>query len=63
LCPSEKNRISAQNIGLDWSAYEKHPVHFISEAAMLSEKVLLCSPNSFNDGLDLVKELAKKNNL
>ncbi len=62
LCPSEKNRISAQNIGLDWSAYEKHPVHFISEAAMLSEKVLLCSPNSFNDGLDLVKELAKKNN-
>ena len=29
---------------------------------MLSEKVLLCSPNSFNDGLDLVKELVKKNN-
>ena len=27
---------------------------------MLSEKVLLCSPNSFNDGLDLVKELGKK---
>jgi 5,10-methylenetetrahydrofolate reductase len=61
LCPSEKNRISARNIGLDWSAYEKHPVHFISEAAMLSEKVLLCSPNSFNDGLDLVKELGKNN--
>jgi len=28
---------------------------------MISEKVLLCSPNSFNDGLDLVKELGKNN--
>ena len=61
LCPSERNRISAQNIGLDWSTYEKHPVQFISEAAKISEKVLLCSPNSFNDGLELAKELGKSN--
>ncbi len=60
LCPSEKNRISAENIGLDWSAYEKNPIHFISEAAKISEKVLVCSPNSFSDGLDLVRELRKK---
>lgn len=59
MCPSKKNEISAQNIGLDWGLYKEQPENFIRDAASLTEKVLLCSPNSFEDGLDLVKKLKK----
>ena len=51
--------MSANNIGLDWGSYEKEPENFIREAGNLTDKVLLCSPNSFEDGLDLVKKLKK----
>jgi len=44
---------------LDWGSYKEKPENFIREAASLTEKVLLCSPNSFEDGLDLVKKLKK----
>jgi hypothetical protein len=59
MCPSKRNEISAQNIGLDWASYKEKPENFVREAASLTEKVLLCSPNSFEDGLDLVKKLKK----
>ncbi len=59
MCPSKRNEISAQNIGLDWGSYKEKPENFVREAASLTEKVLLCSPNSFEDGLDLVKKLKK----
>jgi 5,10-methylenetetrahydrofolate reductase len=57
MCPTKRNEISAMNIGLDWSSYVKEPEKFIHEAAELTNKVLLCSPNSFEDGLNLVKKL------
>jgi 5,10-methylenetetrahydrofolate reductase len=59
MCPSKRNEISAKNIGLDWGAYVKEPEKFIYEAANLTNKVLLCSPNSFEDGFDLVKKIKK----
>ena len=57
MCPSKRNEISAQNIGLDWSTYKDEPENFIHEAGNLTNKVLLCSPNSFDDGLNFVKKL------
>ena len=57
MCPSKRNEISAQNIGLDWSSYKDKPENFIHEAGNLTKKVLLCSPNSFDDGLSFVKKL------
>jgi 5,10-methylenetetrahydrofolate reductase len=57
MCPSKRNEISAQNIGLDWSTYKDEPENFIHEAGNLTKKVLLCSPNSFDDGLNFVKKL------
>ena len=59
MCPSKRNEVSAKNIGLDWSSYVNDPEKFIHEAGNLTDKVLLCSPNSFEDGLDLVKRLKK----
>jgi 5,10-methylenetetrahydrofolate reductase len=59
MCPSTRNEMSAKNIGLDWGSYEEEPENFIREAGNLTDKVLLCSPNSFEDGLDLVKKLKK----
>jgi 5,10-methylenetetrahydrofolate reductase len=57
MCPSKRNEISAQKIGLDWRSYRDQPENFVREAATLTEKILLCSPNSFEDGLDLVMKL------
>jgi 5,10-methylenetetrahydrofolate reductase len=57
MVPSEKNRQSASIIGLDWSAYEKNPVDFVHQAAKIADRVLLTSPNSFQSGLDLLKQL------
>ena len=42
---------------MDWGSYEDEPEKFIREAGNLTDKVLLCSPNSFEDGLELVKKL------
>ena len=59
MCPSKRNEVSAKNIGLDWSSYANDPEKFIHDAGNLTNKVLLCSPNSFEDGLELVKRLKK----
>ena len=57
MVPSEKNRASASIIGLDWSAYEKNPVDFVKQAAKMSDRVLLTSPNSFASGLELLRKI------
>jgi 5,10-methylenetetrahydrofolate reductase len=59
MSPSKRNEISAQHIGLDWRSYKENPENFVRDAANLTKKVLLCSPNSFEDGLKLVKKLKK----
>jgi 5,10-methylenetetrahydrofolate reductase len=57
MVPSEKNAQSAAMIGLDWSGYQKEPVEFVRKAGRLAGSVLLTSPNSFQSGLDLLKQL------
>ena len=57
MVPSDKNRRSANIIGLDWKEYEKNPVDFIKAASTLADEVLISSPNSFRIGIDLLKSL------
>ena len=57
MVPSPKNRVSAASINLDWSKYEQDVESFILEAYRLCGEVMITSPNSFNDGIDILKRL------
>jgi 5,10-methylenetetrahydrofolate reductase len=57
MTPSKKNEFSAEMIGLDWSEYQKEPVDFLKKAGKCANEILLTSPNSFRDGLELLKAL------
>jgi 5,10-methylenetetrahydrofolate reductase len=57
MVPSDKNRRSADIIGLDWKEYEKNPVDFIKTASTLADEVLISSPNSFRTGIELLRRL------
>lgn len=60
MAPSEKNKLSAEMIGLDFKQYENNPVDFIRQAAEIADEVLLTSPNSFRTGIDLLSSLKGK---
>ncbi len=57
MVPADKNKQSAEMIGLDWRQYERNPVDFVKSAAGMADAVLLTSPNSFKSGLDLLGQL------
>ena len=57
MVPSDKNRRSADIIGLDWKEYEKNPVDFIKAASTIADEVLISSPNSFRTGIELLRSL------
>lgn len=57
MIPSEKNRSSAESIGLDWSNYEDNPYSFIKAAYDICGEVLMTSPMSFDDGLEMLRRL------
>ncbi|MDR4511311.1 MAG: hypothetical protein MRJ93_06340 [Nitrososphaeraceae archaeon] len=57
MLPSEKNKRSANAIGLDWKEYEKEPIDFINHAGKLADEVLLTSPNHFSLAENLLKTL------
>jgi 5,10-methylenetetrahydrofolate reductase len=59
MVPSEKNKMSASFVGVDWRAYEKNPVDFVKEAAKMADRVLLTSPNSFSSGIELLSQLGR----
>ena len=59
MVPSDKNRRSADIIGLDWKEYEKNPVDFIKAASTLADEVLISSPNSFRAGIELLRSLGR----
>lgn len=59
MAPSEKNKSSADMIGLNWKEYEKNPIDFIRQVGKIANEVLITSPNSFTSGIDLLKELKK----
>jgi len=59
MVPSDKNRRSADIIGLDWKEYERNPVDFIKAAGNLADEVLISSPNSFRAGIELLRSLGR----
>jgi len=57
MVPSPKNKEPASNIDLDWSRYEKDIDSFIRQAYDMCGEVLVTSPNSFDDGINLLNRL------
>jgi 5,10-methylenetetrahydrofolate reductase len=60
MIPSSKNKASAKNINLDWSNYENNIEEFIKQAYIICGEVMITSPNSFNDGVEIIKRLSKE---
>jgi hypothetical protein len=44
-------------IGLDWEEYKSNFIEFIKEIRKYTENVLISSPNDFNEGVKVLKEL------
>jgi 5,10-methylenetetrahydrofolate reductase len=59
MIPSEKNRKSAETIGLNWSSYIDDPYSFIKQAYDICGEVLMTSPMSFDDGLNTIRRLVR----
>lgn len=59
MAPSEKNKSSADIVGLEWKEYENNPIDFIRQAGKVANEVLLTSPNSFRTGIELLEEARK----
>jgi 5,10-methylenetetrahydrofolate reductase len=57
MLPSQKNKRSAELIGLNWEEYEKEPIEFIRTCGKLADEVLLTSPNHFALAIEILKEL------
>ena len=57
LVPSEKNRRSAELLGMDWSGYAGDAAGFAREVHRIAGDVLLTSPNDFAAGAALLREL------
>ena len=57
MLPSQKNKRSAELIGLDWQEYEKEPIEFIRNCGRIADEVLLTSPNHFTLATEILKEL------
>jgi 5,10-methylenetetrahydrofolate reductase len=60
MVPSQKNMSSANAIGLNWSEYANNPIDFVLQAGKIANEVLLTSPNSFQSGLELLKDLKRE---
>jgi 5,10-methylenetetrahydrofolate reductase len=58
MVPSPKNKESADMIDLDWSRYEKDTDSFVKQAHDMCGEVLVTSPNSFDDGINLLTRLS-----
>ncbi len=57
MLPSQKNKRSAELIGLNWQEYEKEPIEFIRNCGKVADEVLLTSPNHFALATEILKEL------
>jgi 5,10-methylenetetrahydrofolate reductase len=60
MVPSEKNKKSAERIGLDWRGYYSDPVDFIMKAGEIAAEVLLTSPNNFRAGIEILERMCTK---
>src|ERR687889_1904399 len=50
MIPAEKNKFSADTIGLDWKEYEKNAVDFVLQAGKNTDEEKPTSPGSFKVG-------------
>lgn len=57
MIPSEKNKRSADLIGLNWKEYEQEPIEFIKNCGKIADEVLITSPNHFALATEILKEL------
>lgn len=57
MIPSEKNKRSAELIGLNWKEYEQEPIEFIKNCGKIADEVLITSPNHFVLATEILKEL------
>jgi hypothetical protein len=58
MVPSVKNERAAAMIGLDWSEYQDDFLGFLREVYKETDRVLITSPNSFDEGIEVLKEIA-----
>lgn len=60
MVPSPKNEKAASMIGLDWSQYKDNIYDFIDQMDGLGiTEILLTSPNSFDEGLSILRKISK----
>jgi len=58
MIPSEKNSKSAQFLKLDWSNYQDNVIDFINEIHNIAGEVLVTSPNDFQKGKEILRQLS-----
>ncbi len=59
MIPSKKNIQAAKMIGLDWKEYEDNVLEFIYNIGKFADQILLTSPNNFNEGIEVLKNINK----
>ena len=60
MVPSLKNQNAAKMIGLDWSQYKDNFYEFIEQINDMGiDEILLTSPNSFEEGINVLKKISK----
>jgi 5,10-methylenetetrahydrofolate reductase len=57
MVPSVKNERAAAIIGLDWSDYQDNFLEFLKEVCKETDHLLITSPNSFEEGINIMKNL------
>ena len=57
MVPSVKNERAAAKIGLDWSEYQNNFLGFLKEVYQESDYILITSPNSFDEGIEVLKKM------
>jgi 5,10-methylenetetrahydrofolate reductase len=57
MVPSVKNERAAAMIGLDWSEYQDDFLGFLREVYEETDHILITSPNSFDEGIEVLKKI------
>jgi 5,10-methylenetetrahydrofolate reductase len=57
MVPSVKNEKAAAVIGLDWSEYQDDFLGFLKEVYKETNHILITSPNSFDEGIEVLKKM------
>jgi homocysteine S-methyltransferase len=58
MIPSEKNSKSAEFLKLDWSNYQDNVIDFVNEIHNIAGEVLVTSPNDFQKGKEILRQLS-----